>query len=315
MELIRGLSGLRARHRPCVATIGAFDGVHRGHRAVVDQLLEQAREHDLPPTVVTFEPHPREYLQRQQAPARLTTLREKVEVLGGAGVARLLYLRFDETLRQMDPQAFIDAVLLRGIGVRALILGDDFRFGRGRAGDSDMIRDAGRRGGFVTLPTATRQHLGERISSTRIRTALAAGDFALAEALLGRPYSFSGRVIHGRRLGREIGTPTANIALGRRVAPLSGVFAVSVRGACLSAAPAVANVGTRPTVDTAARPTLEVHVFDLDRDLYGQRLQVTFHHKLRDEQRFASVDALRAQIHADRDGARDWFAARGETPA
>jgi riboflavin kinase/FMN adenylyltransferase len=308
MELIRGLSGLRACHRPSVATIGAFDGVHLGHQAVVTQLLEQAAEHDLPTTVVTFEPHPREFLQPLQAPARLTTLREKIEVLAEAGVARLLYLRFDESLRQMDAQAFIDAVLLRGLGVRSLILGDDFRFGRGRAGDSDMVRATGAREGFATLPTATLEIDGARVSSTRIRAALATGDFAQAQRLLGRPYRMAGRVIHGRRLGRELGSPTANIALGRRVSPLAGVYAVSVTGAGLRDAPAVANVGTRPTVEAAARANLEVHILDLARSLYGERLHVQFHHKLRDEQRFESLDDLRAQIALDRDNARQWFA-------
>jgi len=315
MELIRGLCGLRPHHRPCVATIGAFDGVHRGHRAVVEQLLEQARIHALPPTAITFEPHPREFLQREAAPARLTTLREKIEVLGEAGVERLLYLRFDETLRQMEPAAFIDAILVQGLGVRALILGDDFRFGRGRAGDSELIRAAGVREGFVTLPTATCEFAGERISSTRIRAALSEGDFALAEQLLGRPYSMAGRVVHGRRLGRQIGAPTANIALGRMVAPLSGVYAVTVDGAGLESATAVANIGTRPTVEVGARANLEVHLLDLDRDLYGERLQVTFHHKLRDEQRFPSVEVLRAQIAADIDSARGFFAKRGEIRA
>ena len=313
MELIRGLSGLRPRHRSCVATIGAFDGLHRGHRAVVAQLLDQARIHGLPPTVITFEPHPREYLQAEQAPARLTTLREKVELLAAAGVERLLYLRFDERLRQMAPSAFIDAVLVRGLRVKSLILGDDFRFGRGRAGDSELIRSVGVREGFDTLPTATHEHEGERVSSTRIRAALAAGDFALAQVLLDRPYCMAGRVMHGRRLGRQLDAPTANIALGRRVLALSGVYAVSVRGAGLSDAPAVANVGTRPTVSEGARPNLEVHLLDFDGSLYGKRLQVRFHCKLRDEQRFESVDALREQIAADRERARQWFAGRSET--
>jgi riboflavin kinase/FMN adenylyltransferase len=293
MELIRGLRGLRSRHRPCVATIGAFDGVHRGHLAVLAQLREQALAHGLPSTLVTFEPLPREYLQRDEAPARLTTLREKIELLAEAGVERLLCLRFDETLRRMQAEAFIDRVMVRGLGVASLILGDDFRFGRAREGNADMVRAMGAREGFATLPTATCSLGDRRISSTRVRRALAEGDFALAEALLGRAFTLGGRVRHGRALGRQLGAPTANIGLQRRVTPLQGVYAVTVDGAGLQAAPAVANIGRRPTVADNEPVMMEVHVLDGAPDLYGQRLIVTPRQRLRSEQRFADLDALR----------------------
>lgn len=310
MELIRGLNGLRSRHRPCVATIGAFDGVHRGHLTVLDQLRAQSREYALPATVITFEPLPREYLQPDEAPPRLTSLREKVAVMTAAGVDQLLCLTFDERLRSMDAEAFVEEVLLEGLAVRALILGDDFRFGRGRGGGREMVERIGQREGFITLPTDTFELDGERVSSTRVRAALSDGDFTLAAELLGRPYTLGGRVVHGRRLGRQLGTPTANINLSQRP-PLAGVFAVTVSGAGLEDVPAVANLGTRPTVEADGRRNLEVHLLDRSEDLYGQRLSVRFRQKLREEQRFDSLEALKRQIAADRDNARQWFAAQG----
>jgi riboflavin kinase/FMN adenylyltransferase len=309
MELIRGLYGLRSCHRPSVATIGAFDGVHLGHQAVIAQLREQGRQHGLCTTVVTFEPLPREYLSVDRAPARLQSFRERFSALAELGVDQLLCLRFNETLRQMSARSFADTIFVQGLACRSLVLGDDFRFGRDREGGSSLMREIGAQAGFDTLPTHTVELAGERVSSTRLREALAAGDFSLAEACLGRPYGMSGRVIHGRQLGRQIGVPTANIALRRRSVPLSGVFAVSVSGAGLDNVAAIANVGIRPTVEAGLRPNLEVHVLEGEHALYGERLSVSFRHKLRDEQRFESVDQLKTQIHSDIDGARSWFAA------
>lgn len=305
MELLRGLGGLRDRHRPCVATIGAFDGVHRGHQAVIGQLAEQARRHGLPSTVVTFEPLPREFLSGDTAPARLQSFREKYEALAELGVDRLLCLRFNAALRDMPASRFARELFVEGLGVRALVLGDDFRFGRAREGDAAYMRELGAREGFETLATHTVLCRGERVSSTRLRAALGDGDFDLARALLGSPYHLSGRVVHGRRLGRQLGAPTANIALRRRSLPFSGVYAVRVSGAGLAGAPAIANVGTRPTVAAGQRANLEVHLLDGQHDLYGERLRVAFEEKLRDEQRFDSVDALQAQIHRDIARARD----------
>lgn len=308
MELLRGLGGLHDRHRPCVATIGAFDGVHRGHQAVIEQLAEQGRRHGVPSTVVTFEPLPREFLSGEQAPARLQSFREKYEALADLGVDRLLCLRFNAALRDMPASRFAHQLFVEGLAVRALVIGDDFRFGRAREGDMAYMRELGAREGFDTLATRTVLCDGERVSSTRLRAALGSGDFDLAEALLGRRYHLSGRVIHGRRLGRQLGAPTANIPLRRRSLPFSGVYAVRVSGAGLHGAAAIANVGTRPTVASGQRANLEVHLLDGEHDLYGERLRVVFEQKLRDEQRFESVDALQAQIHSDIARARDLLA-------
>ncbi|MFK8041817.1 bifunctional riboflavin kinase/FAD synthetase [Congregibacter sp.] len=308
MELLRGLEGLRPKDRPSVATIGAFDGVHLGHQTVISQLQEQGRKYDLPTTVVTFEPLPREYLAAASAPARLQSFRERFESLASLGVDRLLCLRFDEKLRQMSAEEFADRIFVQGLGVRSLVLGDDFRFGHDREGGFSLMQAIGEREGFATLATETIEIDGERVSSTRLRSALAIGDFATSRACLGRDYEMSGRVIYGRQLGRQIGVPTANIALRRKSVPLSGVFAVTATGGALCDTPAIANVGVRPTVEAGLRPNLEVHVLDGEHALYGERLRVRFLHKLRDEQRFESVDVLKAKIHEDIEGARAYFA-------
>ncbi|MFK7831555.1 MAG: bifunctional riboflavin kinase/FAD synthetase [Congregibacter sp.] len=313
MELLRGLSSLGPKQNNCVATIGAFDGVHLGHQAVIEQLAEQAKGLDLPMTVVTFEPLPREYLgeylELESAPARLQSFRERYGALAALGVDRLLCLRFDESLRQMSAQDFASEIFVRGLGVRALVIGDDFRFGREREGGFTFMRELGEREGFSTLPTHTVELDGERISSTRLRLALANADFALARRMLNRDFEISGRVIYGKQLGRQLGVPTANLALRRRSVPLSGVFAVTVNGAELVDEPAIANVGTRPTVNDGQRPNLEVHILQGSPALYGQRLRVRFHKKLRDERRFDSIDELKTHIHRDIDTAREWFLA------
>ena len=311
MELLRGLGslgGLCDRNRPCVATIGAFDGVHCGHRAVVQQLAEQGAALGLPTTVVTFEPLPREFLAGHEAPARLQSFRDKYEALRDLGVDRLLCLRFNDGLRQMSADAFAREVFVDGLATKALVLGDDFRFGRSREGDASFMRALGEREGFTVQGMRTVLVDGERVSSTRLRAALAHGDFELTKRLLGRPFELRGRVMHGRRLGRELGAPTANVGLRRRSVPLSGVYAVRATGGNLVEAPAIANVGTRPTVADAQRANLEVHILEGDHALYGERLTVTFEHKLRDEQRFESVDQLKERIHSDIAQARAWFA-------
>jgi riboflavin kinase/FMN adenylyltransferase len=315
MELLRGLGGLRDRHRPCVATIGAFDGVHLGHQAVVAQTDGLATSLGLPTTVVTFEPLPREYLAGETAPPRLQSFRAKLEAFRSLGVDRLLCLYFNEALRSMSAEGFVRELFIDGLGVKALVLGDDFRFGRGREGDADFVRAMGEKAGFETHSMRTVAVDGERVSSTRLRQALGDGDFVGAEALLGRPYTISGRVMHGRRLGRELGAPTANIALRHRSLPVSGVFAVQVSGGGLENAPAIANVGTRPAVASGQRANLEVHVLEGSPDLYGQRLTAQFFAKIRDEQRFDGVERLKEQIHKDIDAARSYFAAATETAA
>ncbi|HHQ41733.1 MAG TPA: bifunctional riboflavin kinase/FAD synthetase [Chromatiales bacterium] len=309
MELIRGLHNLRPRHRGCVATIGNFDGVHLGHQAVLGQLAEKAEQLGLPTTVVTFEPHPQEWFFPDRAPPRLTRLREKLTALRRYSVDRVLVLRFDARLAAMEAAAFVERILVDGLGVRHLVVGDDFRFGRNRAGDFAFLRAMGARHGFDVVAMHSFRIDGARVSSTRIREALAAGDMDTAEKLLGRPYRMCGRVAHGDRRGRDIGFPTANLHLHRRASPVLGVFAVEVFGVPGEPVPGVANVGVRPTVD-GTRALLEVHLLDFEGDLYGRYVQVDFLHKLRDERRFASFEALRAQIRRDVEAARAWFAAR-----
>ncbi|MEZ5503947.1 MAG: bifunctional riboflavin kinase/FAD synthetase [Halioglobus sp.] len=311
MELIRGLHNLRPRHHGCVATIGAFDGVHLGHQAVIRHLLEKSSELGFPSLIIVFEPLPREYFSPLQAPARIMSFWEKCRALEELGVDRLLRIHFNEQFRGMSAQRFVDEIFVAGLGVRYVVLGDDFRFGAGRQGDIEFIREQGERYGYQTGATPTFAVDGERVSSTRIREALENADFATAEALLGRPYSISGRVIYGKQLGQAIGTPTANLELRRLRAPLSGVYTVEVTGGGLEDAPAVANVGVRPTVDDSIRANLEVHLLDREINLYGQHIEVTFRHKLREEMKFSSVEELRENIARDIEKTRAWFGLGG----
>jgi len=324
MELIRGLHNLRSRHKNCVATIGNFDGVHRGHRRMLetlardarrlaeesgadqDEQTDQADQRRLPVTAISFEPDPREYFAPGRAPVRLTSLRDKVRKLACCGVDRFLCLPFNARLAAMPPEEFIHRVLVDGLGVRHLVVGDDFRFGHKRAGDFDTLVEAGRRFGFTVSCTETVREDGERISSTRVRQALAGNDLDETERLLGGPYSISGRVINGERIGRKLGFPTANIGF-RRSPALSGIYAVDVHIEGGPARPAVASVGTRPTVN-GVKPLLEVYVLNFSGDLYGKHLEVVFRHYLRSQVRYDGLEALKQQIARDVENARAWFA-------
>jgi len=303
MELVRGLHNLRPRHRGCVATIGNFDGVHAGHQAILSRLQAHSERLGLPGCVVIFEPQPREYFAPDAAPPRLTRLREKLALLQAQGVDRVLCLAFNRRLRELSAEQFVQQVLIEGLGVQHLEVGDDFRFGCDRSGDFAFLQSSGEQHGFTVEAANTVAESGERISSTRLRQVLAEGDFALAERLLGRPFSIAGRVLFGQQLGRTIGAPTANVQLKRVNPPLHGVYRVSVEldGVLQKG---VANIGKRPTVKSDGKAHLEVHLFDFDGDLYGRRLDVVFHEKLRDEQRFDSLDALQAAIKADFAAAR-----------
>ena len=311
MELIRGRHNLRPHHRGCAVTIGAFDGVHLGHQSVLTHLRQQAVSLEVPTTVVTFEPLPREYLRPLEAPPRITTLRDKWPLLAECGVDRVLCLPFNESLRQLSAREFVEEVFVSGLGVRYLAFGDDFRFGNRREGDLDYVRALADEFGYAVAPTPTLEFGGDRVSSTRIRAALAEADFELAAQLLGRPFELAGRVLHGQKLGRQLDAPTANIALHRIRSPLQGVYAVRVCGGGLEEAPGVANVGVKPTIGESLEATLEVHVLEGSPDLYGERLTVRFRHKLRDEQKFPSLDALKAGIAADKANARTWLANHG----
>lgn len=310
MELIRGLHNLREHHRGCVATIGNFDGVHLGHQAVLGQLAEKADELCLPVVLITFEPQPLEYFSHQfdplSVPPRLMRFREKIQALRRYAVDRMLCLPFNRLLAEMSPEDFVQKILVDGLGLRYLVVGDDFRYGSKRAGCFNDLQRAGERHGFKVVNMHTFEVGGERVSSTRIRQALEQGDMSLAEELLGRDYRMSGRVAHGEKLGRQLGFPTANIHLHRKLSPLQGIFAVEVFGLDREPLRGVASLGTRPTVN-GTKPILEVYLFDFDQDIYGRYIQVSFLHKLRDEERFDSLDALIAQIKKDVEDAKAWF--------
>ncbi len=306
MELIRGLHNLRERHRGCVATIGNFDGVHRGHQQVLSGVSRKAQELGVPSVVIIFEPQPREFFAPDAAPPRLTRFGEKIRLLEAEGVDRVLCLSFNERLRALSAEQFIESLLLEGLGVKHFVVGDDFRFGCDRRGDYALLKVAGQRHGFTVAETETLILEDERVSSSRIREALGANNLMLASRLLGRRYRVTGRVQHGQKIGRELGAPTANVRMHKYACPLKGVYAV--RGHLRSAQfNGVCNVGSRPTVN-GVRPVLEVHLLDFKGDLYGELLSVEFLHPMRPEKRFDGLDALREQIAKDISAARTWFA-------
>jgi riboflavin kinase/FMN adenylyltransferase len=298
-----------AAPRGCALTIGNFDGVHRGHQAVLDQLHARAAELQLPATVMVFEPTPQEYFSPATAPARLLRLRDKLTLFRELGVEQVVCLRFDRQLAERDAEAFVKDILIEGLGVRHLVIGDDFRFGKGRSGDFAFLQQAGQQHGFEVVSTQTLVESGERVSSTCIREALAAGELAKAEQLLGRPYTICGRIAPGQQRGRTIGFPTANVRLHRSVSPVSGVFAVRVHGLEGQILEGVANLGTRPTV-CGNETVLETHLFDFDRDIYGHYVDIEFCKKLRDEKKFESFEALKQQIQQDAEQARQFFSER-----
>jgi riboflavin kinase/FMN adenylyltransferase len=289
-----------------VLAIGNFDGVHLGHAALLRRLAKVAESSRLAPTVLTFEPHPREFFAPESAPARLTTLREKLELLAECGATQAMICPFNAAFAALSADEFIEQVLVSGCQVRHLIIGDDFRFGRGRTGDFALLQAAGQRFGFAVEAMGSVTVDGERVSSSAVRQALATGNMARAALLLGRPYIIDGQVSHGDKVGRQLGFATANIRIRHNPLPMTGVFAVEVGGLGERPLPGVANLGIRPTVG-GTRPLLEVHLFDFDRDIYGAHISVRFVHKLRDEQRFPNFDALKAQIAADAAAARAFF--------
>ena len=307
MQLIRGLHNIRPEHRACVATIGNFDGVHLGHRTILDALKQQAFELGVRVCVITFEPQPREFFMGHRAPARLTSLREKLTLLEAAGVDQVLCLPFGDKLQNMTPDNFVLKTLVHGLGIRYLIVGDDFRYGLNRAGDFAHVRRMGDEHGFEVCDTRTVTLDMDRISSTRVRDLLAKAALREAETLLGRPFAMFGRVVKGQQLGRQLGFPTANIRVCRNRLPLQGVFAVRGWLECqdsLKSFAGVANLGTRPTVD-ATTALLEVHLLDFQDDLYGRTLRVEFIEKIRDAKKFESLENLQAAIREDVARARD----------
>ena len=305
MQVFRGIPA-RA-DKPIALTIGNFDGVHPGHRAMIARLAESARPRGLPVSVMMFEPQPQEFFAPDQAPARLTSLREKLEILRDCGVDRTYVFRFDFAFAQLTADQFISRILRDGLAVRRLLVGDDFRFGARRAGDMGLLKMVAPQLGFEVDAMPSVVVAGLRVSSTAIRACLESGDLDGAQQLLGRRYAIAGRVVRGDQLGTRLGYPTANIQLKRLRAPLSGIFVVEATGLGAEPMPGVASLGVRPTVKERGRPTLEVHLFDFEGRIYGRRIGVRFLEKLRDEQKFSDIDALVAQMDLDAVAAKDYF--------
>ena len=330
MQIFRGIQGAakaRARQRGgdrdaagCAVTIGNFDGVHRGHQAMLALLISEARHRGLPSCVLSFEPHPRDYFARltahpETAPARIATLRDKLSELERCGVDQAVVLRFDERFAAQSPQAFIDEVLVRGLRARYVLVGDDFRFGTRRAGDYAMLDAAGQHQGFDVARMMSYEVHGLRVSSSAVREALAAGDMARAAALLGRPYAISGHVVHGQKLGRTLGFRTMNLRFAHARPAAMGIFVVEVQGLGGRVLRGVASLGVRPTIEDAGRVLLEVHCLDWPNDMgldaaYGKLLSVSLLHKLHDERKYPSLEALQSGIARDAADARAWFSAQ-----
>ena len=303
MLVYRGFPAVAQGH--VALTVGNFDGVHRGHQAMLTRLCEAADDLDLSSAVLTFDPHPREFFAPDSAPPRLSSIRGKLDQFLAAGIARVYVARFDAELAAMSADDFIERVLVQRLGIRWVLVGDDFRFGRGRTGDLAVLRAAARTFSVEAMRTVAID--AERASSTAVRIALAAGELDRAAKLLGHPYAISGRVAHGDKLGASLGFPTANIVLRHKPA-LRGIFAVRVHGLGASPRMGVASLGVRPTIKTGARPVLEVFVFDFNEPIYGRRVNVEFLHKLRDEERYPDLETLTRQIEADVAQARAYFA-------
>ena len=291
-----------------VLTIGNFDGVHRGHQALLERLIARARSLALPATVMTFAPSPREFFSPQQAPAQLSSLRDKLELLEASGVDQVYVCRFDARLARLTAAEFIERILVKGLATGHLIIGDDFRFGQGRSGDFKLLQRAGVEHGFKVEMMSTIDWQGERVSSSAVREALEKGEIEHADRLLGRPFQISGRVMHGEKIGRQLGFPTANVQLKCKRLPLLGVFAATLSGIDVEPLPGAASLGVRPTLAEGLKPVLEVHLLDFDRSIYGAHVTVNFMHKLRDEAKYASLEALKAQIARDVLATRTYFA-------
>ncbi len=290
-----------------VLTIGNFDGVHLGHRALLARLTAAAAKAGLPAAVLTFEPHPREFFAPHSPPSRLSTLREKLELIADDGVDLTYVCRFNARFAAFGPEEFIERVLVGALRVRHLIVGDDFRFGARRAGNFALLREAGAHLGFQVEAMESVTLNGERASSSGVRDALQEGRLEHAARLLGRPYSIDGRVVHGDKIGRQLGFATANIRIKHERPPLQGVFAVEVKGLAGGPHRGAANLGYRPSANQVVRPLLEVHLFDFSADIYGAHLNVRFLHKLRDEVKFPDFNALKAQIASDVEAAKAYF--------
>jgi riboflavin kinase/FMN adenylyltransferase len=306
MQLIRGLHNLTRPIPASVVTIGNFDGIHLGHQHVLEQLKSAAIERQLPSIVIIFEPQPIEYFAPDKAPKRLARFREKLDYLKSKEIDYLLCLKFDRDLAGLYAEDFVQSILINRLNTRHLVIGDDFRFGKNRSGNFQFLLDAGQKFGFSVQNTETLIIDGARVSSTRIRDCIRRDDFDQAAKLLGRPYTLSGKIAHGKKLGRELGFPTINIKMGDKTLIVKGIFAVSVKGIDNRVLPGVASIGTRPTVN-GVDTILEVFILDFDQDVYGYSVDVEFLHKIRDEEKFDSLKELGLHIEKDTVKARQYF--------
>ncbi|MDA9557507.1 bifunctional riboflavin kinase/FAD synthetase [Vibrio sp.] len=306
MELIRGIHNIQSKHHGCVLTIGNFDGVHLGHQQVLKLVAKKARDLNLPSVVMTFEPQPKEFFFKEKSPARLSRLRDKFHQLSQLNIDRLLCVSFNQHFANCSAEHFIAEILVNQLGVKYLVVGDDFCFGKHRQGNFELLLKASQQYDFTVVSTQSFCVEEQRVSSTLIRNALIHEELSHAKAMLGRDYTISGRVSHGRKLGRTINFPTANIPLKRCVSPVSGVYVVRALDQKGNTLQGVANVGHRPTVDGITQQ-LEAHFFDFQGNLYGKALEVSLLYKLRDEKRFESFDALKTQIESDAKAARAWL--------
>ena len=306
MQLIRGLHNLTQPIPASVVTIGNFDGIHLGHQHVLEQLKSAAVERQLSSIVIIFEPQPIEFFAPDKAPKRLARFREKLDYLKSKQIDYLLCLKFDRALAELYAEDFVKAILINRLNTQHLVIGDDFRFGKNRSGNFQFLLDAGQKLGFSVQNTDTLLIDGARVSSTRIRDCIRRDDFDQAAKLLGRPYTLSGKIAHGKKLGRELGFPTINIKMGDKTLIVKGIFAVSVKGIDNRVLPGVASIGTRPTVN-GVDTILEVFILDFDQDVYGYSVDVEFLHKIRDEEKFDSLEELGLHIEKDTVKARQYF--------
>ncbi|MBC3809169.1 bifunctional riboflavin kinase/FAD synthetase [Undibacterium seohonense] len=314
MKVFRGLPNAAAR-APCALAIGNFDGVHLGHQALLSDLRAAATRLNIEAAVMSFEPHPRAFFAQRlcdlsKAPSRIANLRDNLSALDQAGIDRVIVEHFNAHFAALSPEEFIQKILVDGLHVKLVMVGDDFRFGAKRAGDINTLKEAGERYGFVVQTMSTVERQGERISSSAVRDALAAGNFEEAQHLLGRPYQISGHVIHGQKLGRTLGFPTLNLRIAHHKPAVMGIFVVQVHGLSEQPLPAVASMGVRPTVDDSGRVLLETHILDQHVDAYGKVIHVEFLQKLRDEEKYVDLPTLTAAINRDADQARSYFKRR-----
>ena len=310
MKVIRGIPQA-SNWTPCALTIGNFDGVHRGHQALLAKLVGKAQDKGLQACVMTFEPHPVEYFSPEKAPSRILSLRDKLQALQSTGINQVLVEHFNQAFASLTPDAFIEKILVKGLQVKYILIGDDFHYGAKRAGNFETLVDSGKKWGFEVERMDTLSENGTRISSSATRLALASGDLKLTQNLLGRPYTISGHVLHGQKLGRNLGFPTLNISMANRLhkrkPAAEGIFIAQVHGLGDNPLPAVASLGKRPTVDDSGRYLLEVHIFNFHQTVYGKLVQIELIQKIRDEEKYNDLETLKNAIHADAMAAKNYF--------